>query len=122
LPVDRPHKGHKYLIVSPTYSIFDQETDTVTAPGGLAPIFKCLVAFACCNLEGFNVPEPSLRLFETLEEEGEEEEEEEEDEEGANNVEYEDGIHSIGLYFDQFGIGQALKDSVCGKPGLVFFF
>jgi hypothetical protein len=114
LPVDRSRIGGKYLIVSPIYSIFDQASEDVTAQGGLVPVFKCLVAFACCNLEEFNVPAPPPQLFKTLDENIEEEEEE--------GKMYEEGIHSIGSYFDQFGIGQALKNSVCSKPELVFLF
>lgn len=82
-----PTVDNECLILSPIYSIFDQESDTVTAPGRLAPILKCLVAFACSNLEGFEVPEPSVQVSPRQPPLDEDEEE--------NSNECKDGFHSI---------------------------
>jgi hypothetical protein len=112
------------ILLSPIYSIFDKETSAVTAPGGVAPIIACLVAFACCELPGFNVPEPSPQIAQPLGggDNGGDGDDGDDKDEDYKDDEYESDIHSIGSYFDEFGIGQrALNDPVCDKLHLVFF-
>lgn len=51
--------GARVLRVSPVYSVFAEECKNMPpTPGGPASIMACLMAFACSNLEGFEIAPP----------------------------------------------------------------